>query len=146
MTQEVVVRLRDDFDQSLGTQDDPVETHDLILDGEAVQLELSGSNYELMRGDLKRWLAVAHEPAKKRRQPRRVDAPKRKSPQGWVTEIHAWATEHGYDWDDPDTRRGIRHWAQDVLGQSCRTGVIPRDVMEAHYERVGRQTNLRGPR
>jgi hypothetical protein len=141
MTQEVIVRLRDDFDQRLGRPDDPVETRDIVVGGVAYELELNGSNYELMLGDLKRWLAVAR-PKKRRRQRQVAKQESRpRAPRGtpaWNTEIHAWATEHGYDWDDPAVRREVRQWSEEVLGHSCRTGIVPRSVLETHYETTKR--------
>lgn len=146
MTQEVVVRLRDDFDQSTTSElGGIVATREFSFDNVDYEVDLSDDSHALMQADMQRWLDVARKRAKTRRhrtrkakqtgESREIEpASNGKAPPEWTVGIHEWAARHGYDWDDKEVRQGVRIWAERVLGRSCRTGVIPRDVMEAHYK------------
>ena len=132
MTQELVVQLRDDLDKTLG---DDIETRQFRFNGVDYELELSAANFELFGKDMAAWIAVSRR-AKRKHRKREVKR-ETSSVNGhqilWGTETETWAVEHGYQWDK-QTRDEIRQWARDN-GLPCRaTGLIPRDIIEAHYK------------
>jgi hypothetical protein len=52
----------------------------------------------------------------------------------WAKEIHGYAAQLGYDWDDKSVRDEVRQWAIDNGHTVYRTGVIRKDVLDAHHK------------
>lgn len=133
---EVIVRMRDDLDNTI---DVSIETYTWTwVDGKTYEIDLHAENFAQMELDMQRYLKVAREvkPSKsKKGKAKATDDPKRQAPQ-WTTEVKQWATEHGYDWDDPRQRKAVREWAFNYTDFHSRSGVIPKSILEAHWAQV----------
>lgn len=132
MTQEVVTRLRDDLDRSLG---DDVATRQFCWGKSDFEFELNDSNYELFQKDyesacevMAKWIKIARN-QKRRREPKSFEAQE---------SIKTLASRHGLDWRDPDVRNDVRQWAiankYPLQGKSQR---IPRDTLAAFIKATG---------
>lgn len=135
---EVIVRLRDDLDNKL---DGSIDTYTWTwIDGKTYEIDLRAENLAKMEQDMLPYLKAGREAKRKKGKGSKAKVsgdggPKRQSSQ-WYTEIGGWATEHGYDWDDVNQRRTVREWAFEHTDYQGRSGVLPKYVLEAHYEAV----------
>lgn len=139
--QEVIVRLRDDLDNSL---DASIATYSFTwIDGQMYEIDLSAPNVAQFETDMMPYIKAARK-SKRRQRPSRAkpkqpavvggdygDEPKRKTSQ-WSAEIHQWATDHGYDWDDKAQRQAVRQWAIESGIHTARSGLLPKHVLQAH--------------
>lgn len=123
--QEILIRLRDDLDGSV----EHVATHTISLDDETVELELTTVNWERLRNALAEFIAVSRPVKRKRRKA----APAKRPGGTWAAEIHDYAASLGYQWHDKAVRDKVRAWALEHGLQIGRTGVIRRDVLDAHH-------------
>ncbi len=136
MSKELVVVLRDDLDRST----DGVETHQLSLDSDHFELELSSANWQALKDSLAPYLAVARPVKRRKSKPKASKAVSARASQpsgvvrpSWANEIAEYATERGYDWTSAEVRREVREW-ENANGFSVgKSGVIPRAVLDAHY-------------
>jgi Lsr2 len=137
MSREAVIVLRDDLDGSI----EHVATHTFSLDDQNFELELSTVNWEQLRNALAEFVAVSRPVRRKRR---KAKAPAPTAQRGrWTAEIASYAGTLGYDWSDKAVRDEVRRWALDSGLQVGRTGVIRRDVLDAHHAVNHRVTALR---
>jgi hypothetical protein len=147
MSKEVIFRLRDDLDDSIGD----IETLTFEwINGQLYEIDLNATHIADMEQAMLPYVKAARPIKRKARtkqsKPKAKaasngDKPKR-NPQ-WPAEIHGWATDRGYDWDDVNQRRAVREWARREGMIIARAGVIPQHVMEAHYQ--ARQEGLKWP-
>lgn len=131
MSKEIIIRLRDDIDNSIGGD---VQTYTLTtLTGEKREIDLNANHaaeYELaMLPYIK-----ASRPWKRTKGKGNGKTHQKRATPTWATEINQWATDHGYDWSDVAQRQAVRTWGiQNELLKS-KTGLMPRHVLQAHYE------------
>jgi hypothetical protein len=131
MSREVIVRLRDDFDGS--TED--VETHTFSLDDQHYEIDLTEPNWQRLEKSLAEFVAVARQAkCRSRAQVSKVLPAKTPTSSSWAKEIGHYAADRGYDWQDKTVRQDVRRWAQAKGYSVGRTGLISRDVLEAHYQ------------
>jgi hypothetical protein len=139
MAQELIIRLRDDVDGELG---EDIRTHEYTWKGVSYEIDLRPVNFDRFDSDMQKWIARSRPVKKKRRSPKKLVAvtkvatPHKGETVPWSKLIHSWATERGYDWDDKAQRDAVRQWATENGYLVPRTGIIPRDTMEAFHEAV----------
>jgi hypothetical protein len=132
MAQELIIRLRDDLDGELG---EDIQTHEYTWKGVNYEIDLRPVNFDSFDADMQQWIARSRPVKKKRRSPKKSKPGVSIEPEGpWSKLIHSWATEHGYKWDDKATRDAVRQWAKKTGHAAPRTGIIPRETMEAYHE------------
>lgn len=142
MSKEVIVRLRDDIDDSIG---DDIASYEFGFRGVLYEIDLSPDNFAKMELALAEFVKVAREVKPKRGGKRKRAAPAQipvaevrakiakpvTARVTWSGEIHAYAASLGYDWDDKAQRSAIRQW-----GGLGKVGLIPRKVLDAHHAAV----------
>jgi Lsr2 len=135
MAQELIIRLRDDVDGELG---EDIQTHEYTWKGVSYEIDLRPVNFDSFDSDIQKWIARSRPVKKKRRSPKKskpgvsIDFAKPEGP--WSKLINSWATERGYDWGDKAQRDAVRQWAAASGYPAPRTGIIPRETMEAFHE------------
>lgn len=91
MSKEVIIRLRDDLDQSLTD----VQTVEFGWGGKVYEIDLSAPNREAFAGVMASYVAAAR-PKKRKQTPPKDQSPKGDDDLARRREIRDWATRNGY--------------------------------------------------
>jgi len=138
MGSRVRVELFDDFTEEVRPD---VRTYEFMApDGVRYEIDLNADNFAEMELDFAKYIKAGRKAKRQGKSKGKAriagtstdGEPKRQAPQ-WTTEIAGWATDHGYDWQDPAQRKAVRQWALEQGIYEGTVGVLPKRVLEAHH-------------
>jgi hypothetical protein len=127
MSKEVIVRLRDDLDNSVGGD---IETCQFSWAGKNYEIDLTAEHFAEFEFAILPYIKAGREVKRRRKT---TSTPRSKGYR-WPEEISSYAAKLGYNWDDKAQRQDVRTWA--LANGHCKnhTGVLPKEALDAYHE------------